>query len=90
MTSVLQKQFMTWFTRPYHDRTSEIVLGVGKSLMVAVYLAAGLIPSLVMRKPTNSISRLTNLNFGGVENEHQAALVTVGEHTANLLESFLD
>ena len=38
-------------------------LGVGKSLMEAVYLAAGLIPSSVSRNPANSTYFLENLNL---------------------------
>ena len=42
--SVLQKQYATWFTNPYYALTYDMLLGVGKSLMEAVYLAVGLIP----------------------------------------------
>ena len=57
--SVLQKQYVTW----YHDLSSEMLRGVGKSLIAAVYLAAGLIPSSVIRNPANSTSLPANLNF---------------------------
>ena len=61
--SILQKQYVTWFTNPYHDLTSEMLRGVEKSLIAVVYLAAGLIPSSVIRNPANSTSLLVNLNL---------------------------
>ena len=42
-------------------------VGVGNSLMASVYMAAGLMPSLVMRKPAKSSSRLANRNFAGLK-----------------------
>ena len=57
--SVLQRQYVTW----YHDLSSEMLRGVGKSLIAAVYLAAGWIPSSVNRNPANSNSLPANLNF---------------------------
>ena len=78
MISVLQKQYVTWFTNPYHDLTSEMLLGVGKSLMAAVYLAADLIP---LHLPSGK-SELVGV-------EHQALLVAVGEHAADPEEGSL-
>ena len=43
-----------------------MLLGVGKSLMEAVYLAAGLIPSSVILNLANSTSFLANLNFSAL------------------------
>ena len=40
-----------------------MLVGMGKSMMASVYLAAGLMPSSVIRNPANSTSLLANQNF---------------------------
>ena len=50
---------------PNQDLTSLMLLGVGKFLMDSMYLAVGLIPSLVISKPANSTVSLAKANFSG-------------------------
>ena len=44
-----------------------MLLGVGKSLIAAMYLAAGWILSSEMRNPANSTFLLANLNLAGLK-----------------------
>ena len=75
---------MVWFTSPYNALTFEMLLQVGKSLMEAVYFAAGLIQTSVIMSQANSTSFLANLNFSALKTRP-----AVGKDAAETLESRL-
>ena len=58
MGSVFMNLYSTWFIRPNQLRTMLMLVGVGKFLMVVIYLSVGCIPFMVIWNPANSTDLL--------------------------------
>ena len=63
MTFLLAKKGATWLTSPNQPRMSEIVFGIGKSLMLSRIFGDGFTSSIVISKPANSTCSLAKQNF---------------------------
>ena len=67
MISDWANAYDTWFTKPNHDLTPVIDVGVGKSLMALVILSVGFIESKVTVKPAKSAISAAKKNLLGLK-----------------------
>ena len=66
MRSVAAKAYDTWFTSPNQERTSVMLVGVGKSHITSRYFLQGQTLVEVISKPANSTVSAPNTNLSGL------------------------